>query len=126
MTLRLEGKVALVTGAAQGIGRAIAEAYCQEGATVIATDINPSTLAQLKDHPNVTTHILDVTDQRAIERAAKQFKAVDVLVNCAGFVSTGSILTTVKATFDRTYELNVGSVFNMIRAFLPNMRDRRS
>ncbi|MGH6893227.1 MAG: SDR family NAD(P)-dependent oxidoreductase, partial [Dongiaceae bacterium] len=91
MSGRLDGKKALVTAAAQGIGRATAERFAAEGATVIATDINMDKLGTLKA-PNLATRRLDVTDVAAIAAAQKEIGAIDVLVNCAGFVHHGTIL----------------------------------
>ena len=89
MTGRLEGKRAVITAAAQGIGRASAELFVREGATVIATDVNEAALAGLE---GCTTRRLDVTDPAAIASFAAEIGAVDVLFNCAGYVHHGTIL----------------------------------
>ena len=125
MSGRLNGKTALVTAAAQGIGRATAELFAAEGATVIATDINMEKLATLKA-PNLTTRRLDVTDLAAIATAEKEIGAIDVLVNCAGFVHHGTILECEEKDFDFSTNLNVRATYRMIRAFLPGMLDRRN
>lgn len=126
MSGRLDGKVALVTGAAQGIGRAIVEAYAAEGARVIAADINSAKLHQLPEHPAVEVCTLDVTDEAAIQAAAHRHREVNVLVNCAGYVATGSVLTASREDLECSYRLNVGSVFSMTQAFLPAMLERKS
>ncbi|MEP7242952.1 MAG: SDR family oxidoreductase [Gammaproteobacteria bacterium] len=125
MSGRLTGKVALVTGAAQGIGRAIVAAFIAEGTRVIAADINRDRLQELSQLPGIEPCVLDVTDGPMILEAAKRHGDVNVLVNCAGFVASGSILTATREDLDRCYRLNVGSVFSVSQAFLPAMIDRR-
>lgn len=115
---RLEGKIAVVTAAGQGIGRASAELFAREGARVIAADINPDTLASLH---GCETHRLDLTDGAAITAFAERVGGIDVLFNCAGFVHAGNLLTTDEADFDFSFDLNVRSAYRMIRAFLPGM-----
>ncbi len=120
---RLAGKRCLVTAAAQGIGRATAEAFAAEGASVIATDINEATLATLSGLADIETERLDVLDSSAIQAAAARIGAVDVLFNCAGFVHQGTILEASEDEFDFGIDLNVKSMFRMTRAFLPAMRE---
>lgn len=125
MTNRLNGKTALVTGAAQGIGRAITEAFLREGARVIATDLSGDALKVVFGEP-VTTAAMDVTDTAAVAAVAEQNREVDVLVNCAGWVANGSILDGTPGDLERSLRINVLSMENTIRAFLPGMRERRS
>ena len=125
MSGRLNGKKVLVTAAAQGIGRAIAERFAVEGANVIATDINMEVLGTLKG-PNLTTRRLDVLDTAAVTAAEKEIGAIDVLVNCAGFVHHGTILDCEEKDFDFSTNLNVRAAYRMIRAFLPGMLTRQS
>ena len=115
---RLAGKVCIVTAAAQGIGRATVERLASEGAAVIATDINPDALAELPADEKFT---LDVTDAAAIDRFASSCAAPHALFNCAGFVHGGTILDATEADWDFAFNLNVRSMFRMIRAFLPRM-----
>ncbi len=115
---RLQGKIAVVTAAGQGIGRASAELFAREGARVIAADINPDTLATLV---GCETHALDLTDGAAIRAFADTIGGIDILFNCAGFVHAGSLLTTDEEDFDFSFDLNVRSAYRMIRAFLPSM-----
>ena len=90
---RLEGKIALITAAGQGIGRASALAYAREGAKVLATDINSESLKTLAaESPGIETQVLDVTDRNAIESLAGERGALDILFNCAGFVHHGTLL----------------------------------
>ncbi|WP_418592880.1 SDR family oxidoreductase [Ponticoccus sp. (in: a-proteobacteria)] len=118
--MRLEGKSAFVTAAGQGIGRAIAEAYLREGATVTATDLKAELLEGLE---GATCFALDVTDKDAVTEAI-QSAAPDVLVNCAGFVHGGTILEATDADFDFAFTLNVRSQFHTMQAALPGMIER--
>lgn len=121
MAGRLQGKRCFITAAAQGIGRASVEAFVAEGAHVIATDLNGEKLAELDRLAGVETHVLDVTDQAAIEAMAAQVGAVDVLFNCAGYVDHGSLLDTDMKGWDFSFELNCRAMFMMSKAFLPAM-----
>jgi len=114
---RLSGKRIVVTAAAQGIGRATAQAMAREGAHVIATDIN---IAGLKDFAGVSIE-LDVTSAEAIAAFAKSVGAVDVLFNCAGFVHNGSILECDEDAWDFSMTLNARGAYRMCRALLPAM-----
>jgi 2-keto-3-deoxy-L-fuconate dehydrogenase len=121
---RLAGKTCFVTGAAQGIGRAAVDAMLKEGAHVIAADLQYAT----RSAPNQDRLIaigLDVTDAAAVERAARAHREVSVLLNCAGVVANGTVLECTDAEFDGSFNVNVKSMFNTLRAFLPTMRERR-
>lgn len=119
--MRLEGKTAVVTAAAQGIGRASAIAFAREGAKVIATDLNEAKLKELDSLPNIHTRRLDVLDPGAIAAFAAEVGAVDVLFNCAGFVHHGTILETEEKDWDFSFDLNVRSMYRMAKALLPAM-----
>ncbi len=122
MGARLAGKKAVVTAAAQGIGRATALAFAAEGASVWATDINEAALASLSaEGAKLRTRRLDVRDSRAVDSAAKDFGAIDVLFNCAGYVHQGTILDCAEEDWDFSFDLNVKSMYRMCRAFLPAM-----
>ena len=123
MTGRLEGKRALVTAAAQGIGRAAALAFAAEGANVLATDIAEEKVADLAE-AFVATRRLDVTDLAAIAALADELGPVDILFNCAGFVHHGTIIDVLPEDWDFSFALNVRSMYLMIRAFLPKMLER--
>jgi len=92
MANRLQGKRALVTAAAQGMGRAAVKAFVREGASVVATDINADLLRELEGQPGIATSRLDVTDGEAVRAFVERTGAVDILFNCAGWVHQGSIL----------------------------------
>ncbi len=121
---RLTGKTCIVTAAGQGIGRAIAEAFLGEGAQVIATDMRSTSLDQLAEHRKLERAVLDVTDQDAIRRLAKDHPEVDVLANCVGYVAHGTILDDGVATLRSSLDVNVCSMAAMIAAFLPAMLER--
>ena len=118
---RLSNKIALVTAAGQGIGRATAEAFAREGARVIATDINAEALADLAGVVNCRTAVLDVTSAVAITEAARVYGPVNVLFNGAGFVHAGTILECDEASYEFSMNVNVRSMYRTIRAFLPGM-----
>jgi 2-keto-3-deoxy-L-fuconate dehydrogenase len=123
--MRLKGKTALVTAAAQGIGRATALAFAAEGATVFATDLNAAKLGEITG-PGITTRKLDVLQPNAIAELAADIGTVDILFNCAGFVHQGSVLDATEAEWDFAFDLNVKSMFRTIRSFLPGMLARKS
>ena len=124
MTGRLNGKTAFVTAAAAGIGRATALAFAGEGAKVIATDIDDKNLRTLAEVTGIATRRLDVMDKAAIAAAAAEAGAVDILMNCAGFVHHGSVLECDDKAWDFSMNLNVRSMFWMIQAFVPGMLKR--
>jgi 2-keto-3-deoxy-L-fuconate dehydrogenase len=117
MSRKLEGKIALITGAAAGIGRSTTELFAQEGARVIATDRDLKGL----DGLDADKHQLDVTDATAIAALAAKVGKLDVLFNCAGFVETGTILENDEAQWQKSFEINVFAMARMIKAFLPAM-----
>ena len=121
MPQRLAGKTALITAAAQGIGRACAEAFAAEGAQVLATDINDEKLRELEGVSGISTRHLDVLDPLAIQALAKEIAAPSILLNCAGFVHAGSILDATEEEWQFGFDLNVRSQFRMIKTFLPGM-----
>ena len=126
MTQRLSNKVAFVTAAGQGIGRAICEAFGDEGARVIATDLDAAKLAGLAC---ARREKLDVRSTAAVEALAqdvvKGFGPPDILVNCAGFVHHGSVLDCAEADWDFSFDLNVKSMHRTLRAFLPGMVEKK-
>ncbi|NWV61312.1 BDH2 dehydrogenase, partial [Malurus elegans] len=119
---RLDGKIILLSAAAQGIGQAVALAFAKEGAKVIATDINESKLQELGKYPGIQIRVLDVTKREQIENLAKEIDKIDVLCNIAGFVHHGTILECEEQDWDFTMNLNVRSMYLMIKTFLPKAR----
>lgn len=125
MNGRLHGKHALVTAAGAGIGRATALAFAREGAEVLATDIDAAALASLaQEQPAIRTQVLDVTSKAAIQALVEGQAAVDVLFNCAGYVHAGTILDTDDDAWQRSFRINVDSMYWLCRAVLPGMLER--
>ena len=118
---RLAGKTALVTAAGQGIGRATAELFASEGATVLATDINADLLAGVA---GCRTRRLDVRDPVEIAAAISDAGPIDILFNCAGYVHSGTILECDESTWNFSVDINVTSMYRLIRAALPGMLER--
>lgn len=120
--MRLAGKTCVVTAAGQGIGAASALAFANEGAKVIATDINQDALNQLAtQHSNISTALLDVTDKAQIDAFVAATGSVDVLFNCAGWVPAGNILECSESDWQRAFDINVTSMYRLIQGFLPSM-----
>lgn len=125
---RLMGKTALVTAAGQGIGRAIAVRLAADGADVIATDLAVGLLADLAEGSggNVRIHQLDVTDKASIAALIGSLPRLDVLVNCAGFVHHGDVLTATDDEWSFAFDLNARSMFWTMQAAIPGMRAQQS
>ena len=119
--MRLKGRTALITAAAQGIGRATAEAFLREGARVIATDVNVEPLVDLT---GAEVQRLDATEPEAVKAIAARHADIDVLYNCAGYVHAGTILDCDEEAWVFSNALNVTAQYRMIRAFLPGMLER--
>jgi 2-keto-3-deoxy-L-fuconate dehydrogenase len=125
MSNRLDGKVVLVTAAGQGIGRAIAEKFAAEGAKLIATDLDPNKLQGLRGK----LRKLDVLVRDDIETfsrdVGREYGALDILVNCAGYVHQGTVLDCSDKDWDFSFDLNVKSMHHIIKTFLPGMLEKR-
>ena len=122
MTKRLKDKNILVTAAGQGIGKATAIAFHNEGANVIATDVNDKTLEVLnKEYPNIKIQKLDSTQNNEILKFVKTLDKIDVLFNAVGFVHHGSILECEEKDWDFSFDVNVKSMYFMCKAILPTM-----
>jgi len=126
MSDRLHGKVALVTAAGQGIGRAIAERFAAEGATLIATDLDAKKLDGLRGKLR-KLDVLALADIEALNRdVTGEFGPLDILVNCAGFVHQGTVFDCTDKDWDFSFDLNVKSMHHTIKTFLPGMLGKES
>jgi 2-keto-3-deoxy-L-fuconate dehydrogenase len=118
----LAGKTALITAAAQGIGKATALRFAAAGVIVWATDINESALRALESqHPVIVTRVLDVRSWAAVTALVKEIGCIDVLFNCAGYVHQGSILDCSEKEWDFSFDLNISSMYRTCKAVLPSM-----
>lgn len=122
--MSLQNKTALITAAAQGIGRASAEALARAGVRVIATDLNEVKLEELRGLPGITIRKLDVLDEKSVATLVGDVGAVDILFNCAGIVHNGTLLDSTDKELDFAYDLNVKAMVRTIRAVLPGMLAR--
>lgn len=125
MTIRFDGKTALITAAAQGIGRASALAFAEAGAKVYATDINEAALKELEGVSGIITRKLNVLDEAEVNALVSEIGKVDILFNCAGVVHGGSILEMKDEDLDFAVNLNVKAMIRTIRAVLPGMLERK-
>lgn len=116
---RLKSKHALVTAAGQGIGRAIAEAFLAEGASVFAVDREAMLLGAF-DHAIVQ----DLAAPGAAEAIFAQAGPVDILVNAAGMVHAGTVLDCTRSDWDSAFALNVTAMFELARTYIPGMVER--
>jgi 2-keto-3-deoxy-L-fuconate dehydrogenase len=121
----ISGKVALVTAAAQGIGRASAEALARAGAQVIATDVNLERLGDLEGIAGISTRALDVLSDEAVQAAVAEIGRIDILFNCAGVVHSGAVLEMPDKDLQFAFDLNVWAQIRTIKAVLPQMLERR-
>jgi 2-keto-3-deoxy-L-fuconate dehydrogenase len=121
MAGRLAGKIALITAAGQGIGRATALQMAAEGAIVHATDINAKLLENLRGVANVHPRQLDVTDDVAVVKLVDELPPLNILFNCAGYVHHGTILDCTAKDWEFSFNLNARAQYVMIRAALPKM-----
>ena len=121
MAGRLQGKRAFLTAAGQGIGRATAIAFANEGAHVIATDVDVEKLKGLSEEGVAETFGLDVLDSEAVKQMAAALDPIDVMFNCAGFVHHGTVLDCDEKSWDFSFDLNVKSMHRTISSFLPKM-----
>lgn len=125
MASRLAGKRAFVTGAGQGIGRAVALAFATEGAEVVAASRTLDKMADLPSlMPGIAPVALDVTDDEGVARVLAAAGRLDILVNCAGWVHHGTILDCSPEDWARSFDQNVTSCYRTIRAVLPQMLER--
>jgi 2-keto-3-deoxy-L-fuconate dehydrogenase len=121
MNGRLAGKTAFITAAGQGIGHATALAMAREGASVVATDVNPALLERMQGIANLTARALDVMNDDALTRTLAGLPPLQILFNCAGYVHNGTILDCTPQDWARSFDLNVRAMYVAIRAALPAM-----
>ena len=126
MSNRLKGKIALITGAGRGIGRSIAETFANEGCQVWATSKSMEPLRRLEDVDGIQLHQLDVTQADSVSLVSDKIGDIDVLVNNAGYVATGTILDCLDEDLRQSLEVNLIGASNMIRTFLPGMLSQES
>ncbi|MEO8737641.1 MAG: SDR family oxidoreductase [Edaphobacter sp.] len=125
MAGRLSGKTCFVTGAAQGIGKAVSDAFLREGAQIVVTDLQLDKLRVEFAQTNAQIARMDATDATEVAAVAAAYPQVGVLVNCAGFVANGPVLECSPEELERSFRINVVSMTNTIRSFLHGMRERR-
>ena len=120
--MRLKGKTALITGAGDGIGAATALAFLREGADVTATDRDGDKLNLLRKQGVNKIKVLDVGDAAAIKACAAEFESLDILFNCAGYVTFNTIADCAEEEWVKSFDVNVGSMYRLIRSLLPALR----
>ena len=126
MSDRLKNKNIIVTAAGQGIGKATAIAFHNEGANVFATDINENTLKNLKDeYSKIDIFKLDSTNKKDVESYCRHLNNIDVLFNAVGFVHHGSILDCEEKDWDFSFNVNIKSMYFMCKAILPKMKKKK-
>jgi len=121
----INGKIVLITAAAQGIGLASVHAFVKAGARVIATDINAAKLKELDGTPGVTTRVLNVLSTEEVNKAVAEIGHIDILFNCAGVVQSGTIMEMPDKDLEFAFDLNVWAQIRAIKAVLPQMLERR-
>lgn len=126
--MEFDGKVAIVTGATSGIGMATAFRLAEQGARVAAVGRKKDVLAKL-DRPNVRTYAADLTNEgqtaNLIQAVVRDFAGIDILVNAAGIIATGSIENTTLSDYDLMMNINVRSVFQLTQLALPSIIERK-
>ena len=122
----LKNKTALVTGAASGIGAAIAQTFAEAGATVWIADTNAHGGKAVAERIGGKFITLDVTHETACEQAAQTAGPLDILANVAGIGHVGTLINTAAADMDKLYAVNVRGIFNCCKAFVPAMLDKKS
>ena len=119
---RLDNKICIITGAAAGIGRETVRYFAGEGATVIGVDVDKDGLESLARHePSVATQLVDVTKAEQVDRMVSGLERVDVLFNCAGRVAVGTAMECRHEDWQASFDLNVSSIFYLMKAVLPKM-----
>ncbi len=136
MNIRFDGQVVLVTGATSGIGRAAAVRFVESGARVMATGRNVEDLGRLKEELNqeLEDEVAVVMDgdivdgefrEALVERTVQRFGRLDVLVNAAGFIASGTIESTSLEDYDRMMDVNLRAVFHLMQLSVPHLEKSR-
>ncbi|MDO9374733.1 MAG: SDR family oxidoreductase [Bacteroidota bacterium] len=125
----LTNKIAVVSGAASGIGRAVAVVLAQQGAQVHLLDMNSLGLTEVIDEITsadgiATPHIANVTDQLEIRSVFEKIGQIDILVNCAGISNIGKADNTSEEDFDRVFQVNVKGIYNCLHEAIPMMKTK--
>ncbi|CAH0157134.1 beta-ketoacyl-ACP reductase [Pseudomonas brassicacearum] len=135
MTRVLLNKVAIITGAASGIGRATARRFAQEGAIVVLCDRAEDALQNEAAHGgyqqgSVATYTLDVTDRQQVDetvlRVSHEFGRIDILVNNAGITQDAKLTRMTEKQFDQVIDVNLKGVFNCTQSVVDGMLERGS
>jgi len=126
MSMRLKDKVAIITGAAKGIGFATAKRFMQEGAKVMIADVNPEAVKAAQDLiPSSEAYVMNVTDRTSIEAAIDQIMQrhgrIDILINNAGITQDARLVKMTEAQFDTVINVNLKGVFNCTQLVVPHM-----
>jgi len=126
----MQGKIAIVTGASSGIGRAVAAVFAQNGATVVAVGRSEKELKELSKEVrsasgSVKPHLADLHEQSQLERVVTEtmdnHRQIDCLVNAAGIIKNGTIETTTVDDWDRVMDINLRSVFQLMQRCVPHL-----
>ncbi len=117
---RLDGKTALVTGGASGIGQSIVRKFSDAGASAVVLDIDEKRTQEIaRSVPNTQAYVCDITNEHEVSRTFAGLSKLDILVNCAGIGLVGNVEQTEAADFERLFRVNVEGTFLAIKAALP-------
>lgn len=117
---RLDGKVALVTGGASGIGRSVVQKFTEAGASAIILDADQKRSQEVAASvPGSTFYVCDITDESSLQAVFGKISKLDILVNCAGIGLVGNVLETEAADFQKLFRVNVEGTFLTIKSALP-------
>jgi NAD(P)-dependent dehydrogenase (short-subunit alcohol dehydrogenase family) len=123
---RIDGKLALITGAASGIGEATARLFTDAGATVALVDVDTARVQAVSGElPGSSAHVCDITNESQVEELIESLPPLDILVNCAGIGLVGNAEETAQADWQRLFRVNVEGTFLMIKAALPILKQRK-
>ena len=132
--MRLEGKVALITGGANGIGKVTAKRFLIEGATVVISDINEelgiNTVGELQQYGEITFIQADVSNTEQVEKMVNSivetYKTIDILINNAGITIDGMLTKMDESSWEKVLSVNLSGVFKCTKAVVPIMLEKGS